>query len=299
LLESADVVLVLDHDVPYIPTQIRPRPDATVVQIDLDPVKERIPLWNFPLTLAVRADTARALDLVADHAEALMTDDTRRRVDARRDELTARHRERRSAREAAALATKASRPIAVEWLGYCIGLLKREAPDCVVVDESLTSHPSVWEHLDADQPGMMFGSGGSGLGWGLGAAVGVKLAMPDRPVIALVGDGSFVFGEPLAALWASKMSGAPILVVIFNNGCYNATKSPLVKAYPDGYSVRGDRFVGIDLLPAPRYDLLGAVVDAIGERIDDPDDVLPALRRGLAHIRSGRSVILDVILAHP
>ena len=65
-VEAADLILVLDSDVPYIPTQVTPRPDATVVQIDLDPVKERIPLWSFPLTLAVRADTARALDLVAD-----------------------------------------------------------------------------------------------------------------------------------------------------------------------------------------------------------------------------------------
>ena len=91
----------------------------------------------------------------------------------------------------------------------------------------------------------------------------------------------------------------PVKVVIFNNGCYNATKTPLVNAYPQGYSVRGDRFVGVDLLPAPRYDLLAAVVDAVGERIEDPNEVLRALRRGLDRVRSGRSVILDVILAHP
>ncbi len=64
-VETADVILVLDSDVPYIPTQVTPRADATIVQIDLDPVKERIPLWSFPLTMAVRADSARALDLVA------------------------------------------------------------------------------------------------------------------------------------------------------------------------------------------------------------------------------------------
>ena len=56
-VETADLILVLDSDVPYIPTQVTPRADATIIQIDLDPVKERIPLWSFPLTLAVRADT--------------------------------------------------------------------------------------------------------------------------------------------------------------------------------------------------------------------------------------------------
>jgi acetolactate synthase I/II/III large subunit len=298
-VESADLILVLDHDVPYIPTQTTPRPDAAIVQIDLDPVKDRIPLWSFPLTMPIRADTSRALDLVADHAAELLKDGARRRIEVRRAEMTARHEQRRTAREAAGQAVRGVQPIAAEWLGYCVGQLQREAPECVFVDETVTSHLALWNHLDTDEPGTMFASGGSALGWGVGAAVGIKLALRDRPVVLLVGDGSFVFGQPLAALWASRMNQAPILVVIFNNGCYNATKTPLVNAYPQGYSVRGDRFVGVDLLPAPRYDWLAAVVDAVGERIEDPDQVLPALRRGLDHVRSGQSFILDVILAHP
>jgi acetolactate synthase-1/2/3 large subunit len=298
-VDTADVILVLDHDVPYIPTQTMPRRDAAIVQIDLDPVKERIPLWSFPLTLPIRADTSRALEIVAEYAAELLNGETRQRIETRRAEMTARHEQRRAASEAAVLAMRGSRPIAAQWLGYCIGQLQREAPECVFVDETITSHLALWNHLDADEPGTMFGSGGSALGWGVGAAVGIKLALPDRPVVLLVGDGSFVFGEPLAALWASRTNLAPILVVIFNNGCYNATKTPLANAYPQGFSVRGDRFVGVDLLPAPRYDLLAAVVDAVGERVEDPNEVLPALRRGLDHVRSGRSVILDVILAHP
>jgi acetolactate synthase-1/2/3 large subunit len=154
----------------------------------------------------------------------------------------------------------------------------------------------VWNHLDTDEPGTIFGSGGSSLGWGLGAALGIKLARPDRPVVLVVGDGSFVFGEPLAALWASQMNQAPLLVVIFNNGCYNANKAPLINAYPQGYSVQGGHFVGTDLLPSPRYDLLPAVVGAVGERVETPAQVLPSLRRALDQVRSGRSVVLDVIL---
>jgi len=299
LIESADLVLVLDHDVPYIPTRTGPPPGAVVAEIDLDPVKERIPLWNFPVALPVRADTGRALDYLADRVGELMTDDTRARVEARRAALSARHLERRSARRRAATAQQADRPIAVEWLAHCLGALQREAPDCVFADESLTSNTTIWEHLDIDRPQTIFGSGGSGLGWGIGGAFGVKLAMPDRPVVALVGDGSFVFGEPLAALWACRMSGAPILVVICNNGVYNATKGPLSQAYPDGYSVRGNRFVGVHLQPGLRLDLVAQAVEAAGERVEDPADVLPALRRGLEHVRNGRSAIVDVILARP
>jgi acetolactate synthase-1/2/3 large subunit len=299
LLETADLILVLDHDVPYIPTKTTPRPDATIVQIDLDPVKERIPLWRFPVTLPVRADTSRALELIAGHATEMLTDATKRRIEARRAELQAHHERRRAALEATAQASRGARPIAVEWLAHCVGLLQREAPDCVFVDETVTSSRALWNHLDADEPETMYGSGGSALGWGLGGALGIKLARPDRPVVLLVADGSFVFGEPLAALWASQVNDAPILVVVFDNSCYNATKTPLANAYPEGYSVRGNRFVGVDLLPAPRYDLLAAAAGAAGERIEDPDDVLPALRRSLDQVRSGQSVVLDVILARP
>jgi len=296
-VEAADLILVLDSDVPYIPTQVMPRADATIVQIDLDPVKDRIPLWTFPLTAAIRADSARALELIADYAADLMTDEVRQRVEKRRAELTVRHNERRTARKAVAMAGRENQTISTEWLGYCIGQLQRDAPDCVFVDESLTSHVAVWNHLDTDEPETMFGSGGSSLGWGLGAALGIKLARRDRPVVLVVGDGSFVFGEPLAALWASQMNEAPLLVIVFNNGCYNANKAPLISAYPQGYSVQGRRFVGTDLAPSPRYDLLAAVVGAAGERVEAPDQVLPALHRALDQVRSGRSVVLDVILA--
>ena len=299
LAGSADLILVLDHDVPYIPTHVSLASDATVVGIDLDPIKERIPLWTFPVTMPIRADTGRALAAIAGYAADLLTESIRNRIEARRVALASAHAQRRAAWDAAADAVRGSRPIAREWLSYCLGQLQREAPACVFVDETVTSSQTLWQHLANDEPGTIFGSGGSGLGWGVGAAVGIKLALPDRPVVLLVGDGSFVFGEPLAALWAARAHNAPILIVIFNNACYNATKEPLVGAYAEGYSVRGSRFVGIDLIPSPRYDLLGPVVDAVGERIEDPGEVLSALRRGLEHVRNGRSVILDVILAHP
>ena len=155
-VETADVILVVDSDVPYIPTQVTPRSDATIVQIDVDPIKERIPLWSFPLTSAIRADSARALELVAGYAAELLTDGDKARIETRRAELTARHNERRAARKASAQAMQNTRPLTAEWLGYCIGQLQREAPECVFVDESLTSHVAVWNHVDTDEPETMY-----------------------------------------------------------------------------------------------------------------------------------------------
>jgi acetolactate synthase-1/2/3 large subunit len=122
---QADVVLVLDQDVPYIPTQVMPPAGATVVQIDVDPVKERIPLWSFPVTMPIRAESARALELLATYASELLTDAARVRIEQRRELLASRHRERIDARETAALKARGATPIATEWLGYCIGQLKR------------------------------------------------------------------------------------------------------------------------------------------------------------------------------
>lgn len=299
LLEQADVVLALDHDYPYIPTQMQPRADACIIQIDLDPLKERIPLWTFPVDLPIRADTAVALDALADEVEALLAGEHRERIDTRRTTLSARHDRQRD--EWAALAEHAAEttPITLPWIGRCLRQLQDDAPDAIFVDEMITSNEAIWNHVPVRAPGTWFGSGGSGLGWGLGAALGVKLAQPDQPVIALVGDGSFVFGAPTAALWAMQVQQAPVLIVILNNTCYNATKRPLVAAYPEGYSVHADQFVGVDLVPAPRYDLLADVVGAYGERVESPDELLPALHRALERNRNGQTAILDVQIAHP
>ncbi len=299
LLEQADLVLVLDQDVPYIPTRTAPAPDAAVIQIDVDPVKERIPLWSFPLTQAIRADSARALDLIAEYAEPLLSDADRRRIAARRAECEARHRQQRAEWQKAAQRAEHVTPIAPVWLAHCLGQLVRETPEALFVDEAVTNNAVLWQQAPVNEPERWFGSGGSGLGWGLGAALGVRLAQPERPVIAMVGDGSFVFGEPLAAFWAAQQQRAPFMAVIFNNACYNATKRPLVAAYPEGYSVAHDEFIGIDLSPAPRYDLLAQAVGAHGERVEDPAAVLPALRRGLARVRAGQAAIVDVQLARP
>lgn len=299
LLRAADLVLVLDHDVPYIPTLTELAPGARVIQIDLDPIKEGVPLWTFPVDVAIKADTGRALGLLAEFASELIGEPERRRITARWDELAAAHARQRATWEAAAREQAESRPIALEWIGRCLDELRREAPECVFVEETVTSCMTLFRQVATREFGTWIKSGASGLGWGLGAALGAKLAHGHRPVVALVGDGSFFFGAPLAAFWAARAAGAPILAVVLNNGGYNATRQPIASTYPEGYSVGSGRFVGVDFDPLPRFDLLAPSVGAYGERVEEPGAVLPALRRGLARVRGGQSAILDVILARP
>lgn len=298
-VESADVILALDHDYPYIPPRTQPSPAATIIQIDVDPLKEKIPLWSFPVDLPIRADVGEALSMIADFAADMLTEADRRRIEERRQRLAARHEQQRSEWEDAAQHDRDISPMTPAWIGHCLGQLYQEAPECVFIDESVTNNVAMWQQIPVSEYGTWFCSGGSGLGWGLGAGLGVSLAKPGRPVVSVVGDGSFVFGAPTAALWAMQVNKAPVMTVILNNTCYNATKRPLVANYPEGYSVRDDQFVGVDLMPPPRYDLLAQVVGAYGERVEQPDDVLPALRRGLERLQAGQSVVLDMILAHP
>ena len=299
LAAEADVILVVDHDVPYIPTSTELRADARVIQIDVDPVKERIPLWTYPVDLPIRADSALALEQLNEIIDQLLDDKSRPEIASRREQLAERHERLRDDWRAAARADGEGEDITPSWLGYCLGRLAEDDDELVVVDEMVTSNASVWQQFPVARAESWYVSGGSGLGWGLGAGLGVKLARPDSQVISLVGDGSFVFGVPTAALWAMEVQTAPVMVVIFNNACYNATKRPLVASYPEGYSVSTDQFVGVDLTPPPRYDLIAQAVGAYGEQVSAPDEVLDALRRGIESVRNGKTAVIDVLLRRP
>jgi acetolactate synthase I/II/III large subunit len=146
-------------------------------------------------------------------------------------------------------------------------------------------------------PGTYLNAGAPGLGWALGAAVGAKLASRDREVIALCGDGSFVFGSPVAALWAAQQARAPFLTVIFNNAGYQASKNPVLSLFPGGASATEDAFPGVRFPTPPDYAALARSCHAYGERVEDPDDLLAALGRGLAAIRTGQAAVLDVAIA--
>ena len=299
LASQADVVLVVDHDVPYLPTSTELNAGARIIQIDVDPVKERIPLWTYPVDLPIRADSALALGQLHEIVSGMIDDDNRPAIEARRERLSVRHERLRDDWQAAARAAGADDDITPTWLGNCLSQLALDHDDLIVVDEMVTSNASVWEQYPVTRPKSWYGSGGSGLGWGLGAGLGVKLARPDSQVISLVGDGSFVFGVPTAALWAMEVQAAPVMIVIFNNACYNATKRPLVSSYPEGYSVSSGDFVGVDLAPPPRYDLIAEAVGAYGEQVSSPGEVLDALRRGLESVRNGRTAVIDVLLRRP
>jgi acetolactate synthase-1/2/3 large subunit len=180
--------------------------------------------------------------------------------------------------------------IGFAWAARCLG----EALDdtAIVINE----YPLDRRFAAFTRPGSYFGSPhSSGLGFGLGASLGVKLARPDATVIATVGDGAYFFGEPLSCLFVQRAHGLPVLTVVFNNQQWEAVKSGALAVHPDGVAKSRGRFPLSALSPSPRFEELAKAVDGHGERVESPGDLPAALKRGLAAVREGRPAILNVL----
>ena len=296
-LSNADAILIVDCDVPYVPVEAKPSPDASIYWIDTDPVKDSIPLFTFPADIRLQADTSKALPALAETVKQGLTPSDIQRIEKRAATIAERHRERREQQEQSAAAASNQMPIVPEWLTYCIN--QAIDPETIVLDETVTNTPVVAAGLSRSQPGTMFTSGGSSLGWALGAGFGCKLAAPERTVVVLVGDGAFIYGCPTSAIWAAQTQGAPFLTVIFNNQMHYATKRSWVGAYPEGFGQKSGEFIGVNLTPSPDYSLLAQACHAYGEVVEDPAEVPSALKRGLAAVNAGQAAVLDVRIQRP
>jgi acetolactate synthase-1/2/3 large subunit len=146
------------------------------------------------------------------------------------------------------------------------------------------------------QPGTYFQSGGSSGGWGAGAAFGAKLARPDADVILTSGDGYLMFGEPLAALWSAAHYKAAFLTVIFLNRSYSTGTNGLKSTYPEGTAVETGNYEGGIFDPPPDFARLAEAGNGYGETVREPEQVGPALRRGLDAVRKGSPAIIAVWL---
>src|SRR5262249_56002293 len=123
------------------------------------------------------------------------------------------------------------------WLGGALG--DGVPADTIYVDETITHSPMLRQHLPQTTPQSFF-RGSGGLGQGIGTALGIKLAAPQRPVALLVGDGSFLYNPIVQALGASKRHDLPIMILILNNQKYEALPQGHAHPYPDDPSSRTD-----------------------------------------------------------
>jgi|SRR5579885_1389905 acetolactate synthase-1/2/3 large subunit len=291
-LADADAILVLECDVPWVPQLKAPGADCRVIHLGIDPLFQRYPIRGFPCDLAVTAAPVVALPALSAALERHSRRDAvsarRQRLDERREALQAGWRR---AREAA----QRRRPIDMAWASACIGAAKPE--DAILVNE----YTLLSEHCGTNLPGTYFGSSpASGLGWGGGAALGAKLACPDRLVIAVLGDGSHLFGNPVALHHAAAAHDLPVLFVIMNNSMWGAVRRATMGMYPQGEAMRSNKPPLIDLDRLPAFEQVCAAAGGYGERVEDPAQLPAALDRALHAVTvEKRQALLNVICRGP
>jgi acetolactate synthase-1/2/3 large subunit len=181
------------------------------------------------------------------------------------------------------------------WVSRCLG--------DVIDDKTIVVNEYDLDTTQANlrMPGSYFSqSPASGLGWGLGAALGAKLAAPEHTVICCVGDGAYIFGTPTAAHWTSRAHNLPVLYVIFNNRVWNAVKRSVASHAPQGWAVRTGAMAMSDLEPAPDYEMIAQASGAWAERVEDPAALPDAIARALKAVREDkRQALLNVICKKP
>ncbi|MDB5649545.1 MAG: hypothetical protein JWL62_1065 [Hyphomicrobiales bacterium] len=288
LMKDADLIIEIECDVPYIPdTHGGPGLNCRVAAIGEDPAFVRYPMRSFPADLAITATPKSALTaLEAALASAKLPTET---IEQRRSAIAEKNVARR-----AALAN-ASQPkddvITLAFLSRLIG--EAVGPDAVIFNE----YSLMQDHCPREQADTYYGlSSSGGLGWGLGAALGAKAAAPEKLCVAVLGDGSYIFSNPMAAHWTAEAHKLPVLTIIINNSRYGAVRSATLSMFKDGVAGEDDGNFMADLNPSPNYELAVQAHGGYGERVEKPADLQAALRRARdIVVKEGRQALLNVI----
>lgn len=292
LLKEADLVLVIECDVPWIPVQGGPRSDAKIVHIGADPLFSRYPLRGFRTDIAVTglvAPTLSALaDLAATRAPAGDALKARGTVIGKKCEA-----QRNAQRSGVATPPKT---LTTKYVSACLNKLINAqcGEDAIFVNE----YPLVLEEMQIRTPGRYFGSApAGGLGWGLGAALGAKLAAPGKTVVCTVGDGAYMFGNPTAAHFTARAMGLPVLFIVYNNARWAAVHRSTLAMYPNGEASRMEQPPFATLEPSPHFEKVAEASDGLGIRVSRPEDLPAALERGLRAVHEEkRQALINVEL---
>ena len=288
-IKDADVIVVVESDVPWYPQQAKPSESAKVIQIARDPNYGDIPIRNFPKDISIGGDPKLALELLAQ--ELTSGPRNEKLLAERAEKIRAKHKQYRQGLIQKAEHGGSQRPISHAWLAYCVDQV-RDADTIVISDHGIGN-----EVLNIREPGSYYGgSPAGGLGWGIGGGLGMKLARPEKTLIVTVGDGTYMFNNPTACHFVSEAYDLPLLTIICNNAIWHASKAATQQVMPDGWAASTGNFPLTELAPSPRYEKVVEAHGGYGEMVDDPQQVLPALKRALKVVKEEkRQAVLNVI----
>ncbi|MCJ1399053.1 hypothetical protein MMC11_002255 [Xylographa trunciseda] len=308
---EADVILVLDCDVPWIPTRNRPRDDARIYHVDIDPLNATIGAFFFPADGRWRADSYTALLQLNAHlaTSANLKEALHNPIYVQRwKELQEQHSKR-----LASFDKLNSLPSHESLNIHHVGAAIKSAvpPETNYVVEAATCSMNVADQLRVDIPGSWLNSGGAGLGWSGGAALGVKLALDgiSRPnfICQIVGDGTYLFSVPSSVHWVAARYGIPVLTIILNNRGWTAPRRSLELCQPSEQALKAtNREMHISLDPAPDY--CGIAKAAAGSsfggltsglftgRASTAGELADVLKEAVRCVKKGRGAVVEAVL---
>jgi acetolactate synthase I/II/III large subunit len=296
LLESADLGLLLDTDVPFVPQSARNAAAIKWIQIDVDPLKADFPMWGFATDMRIAGNSAIILSQVLEAVEARADETYRKRVAARIAGWDSARNQ--SARRRAAVSADKGVSGALNPAFVFATLGTKLSQDDVVLNEAIRNGPALQEHLTRTRPGTYVGLAGGGLGFSGGMALGLKLAQPKRRVVQVIGDGGFHFSSPDSVYAVAQHYQIPIFTVVVDNGGWQAVKSATQRVYPEGVAAQTDRFQSrlLSGRQGERRDFadVAKAFGAYGESVSEPDEFAGAIERCLSAVDDGKAAVLHV-----
>ena len=280
-LPDADVVLVVDASVAWIESKASPAPEAEVIHLGPDPLFSRIPVRGYKTTGGIQCNTVAGLRALRAALPGQPNPERQAGIEARH----AKFRSRMTAKIEQGSKGLANKP----WIARCISDV---LGDGTVFAERGGPLPL----YDVKGPNQWFGnSQAGGLGWGLPAALGYQLANRDKLTVCVIGDGSYMFANPMACHQVAAAQKLPLLTIILNNGSWDAVRISTLDIYPDGEASKANHVPMVPFMPTPEYGAIAAASGCYAETVELAEDLPAALERVLKVIRDEkRQVLLDV-----
>ncbi|KAM0436602.1 hypothetical protein ACHAPT_002310 [Fusarium lateritium] len=306
-ITTADTIIVLDCDVPWIQTRCKPREDAKIFHIDVDPLKQQMPVFYIQSDARYRADALTAVEQIT---EALNKEELANKLQA----SAAEAEEERSKVYQDKLTTiaKAAEPLedGSFGTGHLTKVLRDLCPeDTLWAVEAVTNTQFVHDNLQPKIPGSWINCGGGGLGWSGGGALGIKLATDaenggkgkGKFVVQIVGDGTYLFTVPASVYWISRRYNIPVLTIVLNNKGWNAPRRSLLLVHPDGLGSKAtNEEINISFDPVPDYSGIAKAAaggDIHAAKVDQASELESVLKEAIARVQAGQTAVVDCKVA--
>ena len=293
LLSSADVVLVVGKLATgyYMfskPTLRFLEPDTQLIHVDSD--QQEVGKTQ-PTDVGITGDPKVALGELADALETSMLGSAKEAAKGRSVTLAGQKQASKAAWGERVKERWETRPMSAErMMAEIAGSIPAGT---IIADDAVTTRDALYGALEFDEPGSTFGGRGGALGWGMGGGMGVKLAHPERPVVAIVGDGSAMM--TVQGLWTAANENIPVVYIICNNASYRILKLNMDAYKKEVLEEESPRshYLGMDF-PIP-LDIAGMAeaMGVYGRKIEDPAEIGPVLRHALD---LGKPAVLDIVI---